>query len=294
MKAIIGIDGRGDYMPALNLVARLRFEKPEITLVHAVSAVPPFGTFEMVPALPVVPEYLEAAQKAGEEALDGALEATCRLGLNASTLMVTGGAANCLIEEAEKHEADLIAVRATANNPAEAVFLGSVSRGLAISSTCSILVAKDEVAAAGPVTVVFGTDHSDYANKCLDKLIEMDPRGIAKIYVVTAYEVNEEEAAVLYANLPDADVKISLFVAGKLREMSEKVVEKLTMAGFEAEALVLEGNPNQCLKDAMKETGAHLLALGAQGHGLLERLLIGSVSLHQVIAEPYPVMVLRV
>ena len=37
-----------------------------------------------------------------------------------------------------------------------------------------------------------------------------------------------------------------------------------------------------------------LMILGAQGHGFIERLLIGSTSLHQVAAEPYPVLVLRV
>ncbi|RYG31629.1 universal stress protein, partial [bacterium] len=46
-------------------------------------------------------------------------------------------------------------------------------------------------------------------------------------------------------------------------------------------------------RTTMSETGSDLLILGARGHGLIERLLIGSLALHVVVAEPYSVMVLR-
>ena len=38
---------------------------------------------------------------------------------------------------------------------------------------------------------------------------------------------------------------------------------------------------------------ADLLVLGAQGHGFLERLTTGSVSLDQAVARPYSVIVMR-
>jgi len=43
----------------------------------------------------------------------------------------------------------------------------------------------------------------------------------------------------------------------------------------------------------MHSTGAELMVVGAHGKGWIERLLIGSTSLHEVIDEPYNVLVLR-
>ncbi|MBC8134649.1 MAG: universal stress protein, partial [Fibrella sp.] len=41
-------------------------------------------------------------------------------------------------------------------------------------------------------------------------------------------------------------------------------------------------------------TGADLLIVGAQGHTLMERLSLGSVSFRQAMTAPYSVMILRV
>jgi nucleotide-binding universal stress UspA family protein len=43
----------------------------------------------------------------------------------------------------------------------------------------------------------------------------------------------------------------------------------------------------------MLDTQADILVMGAQGHGFVERVFIGSVSLHQALYEPYPVMIVR-
>jgi hypothetical protein len=43
----------------------------------------------------------------------------------------------------------------------------------------------------------------------------------------------------------------------------------------------------------MLDTKSDLLVLGAQGHGFLARLRMGSKSFHQVVSERYSVLVLR-
>ena len=43
----------------------------------------------------------------------------------------------------------------------------------------------------------------------------------------------------------------------------------------------------------MAEEQADLLILGSHGHGALERLALGSVSFHQVVATPHNVLVVR-
>jgi nucleotide-binding universal stress UspA family protein len=43
----------------------------------------------------------------------------------------------------------------------------------------------------------------------------------------------------------------------------------------------------------MTEQNGDLLILGAQGHGFLHRIMLGSVALHQIAVEEYPVLIVR-
>jgi nucleotide-binding universal stress UspA family protein len=45
--------------------------------------------------------------------------------------------------------------------------------------------------------------------------------------------------------------------------------------------------------EVMREKAADLLVIGAQGTGVLERLFVGSVAMHQVVNEPWNLMLLR-
>jgi nucleotide-binding universal stress UspA family protein len=50
---------------------------------------------------------------------------------------------------------------------------------------------------------------------------------------------------------------------------------------------------NDAIKQTMQEFNAQLLIVGAHGHGFFERMMLGSIALHQVVAEPHSVLVLR-
>ncbi len=71
------------------------------------------------------------------------------------------------------------------------------------------------------------------------------------------------------------------------------VCEKLRNAGYETTSSTAQGSPNDAIREAMRDTRANLLVVGSHGKGFIERTFIGSVSLHQVVAEPYPVLVIR-
>jgi nucleotide-binding universal stress UspA family protein len=50
---------------------------------------------------------------------------------------------------------------------------------------------------------------------------------------------------------------------------------------------------HEAIDRALDQASAELLILGAKGHSLLERLTLGSVSLHQAISGPCSVLILR-
>src|ERR1051326_177703 len=60
--------------------------------------------------------------------------------------------------------------------------------------------------------------------------------------------------------------------------MITATAEKLRGAGLKVSSIVNEGDPKVLLIEEAKTWGADCIFVGARGHGLLKRLLIGSVA----------------
>jgi nucleotide-binding universal stress UspA family protein len=291
MKAIIGIDTQGNYKPALHLLRNLGIQNAATTLVHAASPVMPFSPIGYIAEAQAAVDYATAVENAGRTALEEAKSFACQNGINCKTRLILGSPADALIREGD--HADLVAVATTHHGRWSNSFLGSISRSLVIGSHSSVLIAKNDVDSPKDLTAVLAVDHSEYGFKCVEKFLHMRAIGIKKIHLVTAFDMHESEAELISANLPNIDQKIPFWIKQKLIEKNEALAERLREWGYEADARVIDGPTNDVLREAMQDTQSDLMIVGAQGHGFIERLLIGSVSLHQVVSEPYPVLVVR-
>jgi len=292
VKAIVGVDSQGCYKPGLCLFAKMRFSKPEVVLLNAVDTTLPFAPMTGN-EVEVQAEYSKVVQNLGLSALDYAIDEACVRGLNPKTKLVFGAPAQSLITEAEKANADMVVVCASHKGLWSTSFLGSVSRSLCISCRTSVLVAKEDRKTPPTLTVVFATDHSKYCERALERFIQMRPTGIKHVHVVSAYKVDDHEAKVLEKNLPALGGQVDQWIEERLEEKNAEVQEKLCRAGYNTSTRVVRGEANDVIREAMRDTRADLLVLGAQGHGFFERALAGSVALHQVVAEPYPVLIVR-
>ncbi len=293
MRLLVGVDREDAYKPALQLLSRLRFDKPETTLAHFVSGQPAYIPIDSLEGAQMLANYRVAAENLGREALDRALDEACMRDLKPKASLQFGSPADGLGEMADQTRADLLAVRAEHGSLWATSFLGSVSRCLAIGCHTSLLIAKGPVPEALPLKIVLATDHSPEANKWISKFIGWQPKGISEIHVVTAYDLQGVEAQLLRSSVPSIGARVDLWVEEHLRNLNAKVVKKMEGAGYKATSSVGSGNANDVIRRAMQDTQSDLLVLGAQGHGFIERLLIGSCSMHQVVAEPYPVLVVR-
>ena len=196
----------------------------------------------------------------------------------------------------DREQASLIAVGCSGKSAARAFFTGSVGRGLTIAAHQSLLIAKGEPK-EGPIRAVLATDHSAYANDCLDKLLELAPQGISHLTVMSAYP--KEILGHLMPYLPDIVLDPSEWVEQGLEQRNQQVIQKLAPLGSMGTGCtfasrVMGMDADEAIETAMGEAEADLLILGAQGHGFVERLTTGSTSFHQVVAEPYSVFLLRV
>ncbi len=259
-------------------------------MVHVVESIFPDGSFPPFGPNHAVTEMIYVREEEGKKALDRAKEA---LGNGAEAEIRRGDPARELMTYADEADADLIAIHSEAKGTYGDLFFGSVAKGLVQAADQSLLVAKGESAADGPLQVVFATDHSEYAARSLDLLLSWAPKGWGKVWVVTANETAPAVAALLVHDLPHLVDEAPIWIREKLEELNRKTVDRFVRAGIPAEGVVIDAHPNDAMRTVMMDTGADLLAMGAQGHGFLARLRMGSKSFHQVVSEKYSVLVLR-
>ena len=144
----------------------------------------------------------------------------------------------------------------------------------------SVLVSRKR-SRTGDLRIVIGVDHSNYCNAALHKFIGWMPRGIAHIDLVTVF--NPDDARSINIDVDSFDT------LGAIRErlhdhlaQTERFMKQLTP---DIHLHVMQGRPATTLLEAAKRFDADLLVVCAKGHGLLERITLGSTST-QVIDSP--------
>jgi nucleotide-binding universal stress UspA family protein len=288
MKAIIGVDGQELYRTALNLMARTQIPGLEVNLVFAEEPPPALG---IAPYLD--PSVVTAEEALGEAAtcfLERAKKACAALGIEAATSYHLGTPASVLMEQAEQKHGALIAIGSTRKSRYGAFFLGSIGRALTIGARQSVLIGKGKVAPVGKLTAVLATDHSEYGNECIRLLARWKPAGFERVVVVTATELAAADPLEV----------IGEHVYGENRELLQhfqsrgrSIAEHLTEQGIPAEYRLVQGPVHEVIAATMAEMAADLLILGAHGHGMFERLMVGSNSMHEALATPHSILLLR-
>ncbi|MBC8135494.1 MAG: universal stress protein [Fibrella sp.] len=304
MNILLGID-RGANTDALTLVRRLRFSDATFDLNRVI----PLSQWEAYGRLS---EEEATLNYSGMQEIDRQEEADARATLTAASAYFTpedgkcaihihhGSPVGVLMEHADASHTDLIAVNAAHQGAVLAFLTGSVARGLVTGAEQSVLLARGNLGVEGDtshrVRAVLATDHSPYMNRCIDLLLRFRPQGLEHITVLTAYP--EDSLDSIQSYLPNLAVSPAASLRRDLEERNHSLVRRLTDAFRPLSTTVssqVSGEPVECaITRTMEGTGADLLIVGAQGHTLMERLTLGSVSFRQAMTAPYSVMVLRV
>lgn len=270
MRILLAVDFE-HYGKAAACLAALDFEGADIELLHVIESVLPDGSFPDLAPDHELSKIAEASEKEGREELARAEAMLSGSGARLTSKLLRGDAARTILETADTDAADLIAAGSARKGLWQSLFFGSVTRALTNAARQSFLIGK--TAPSLPLRAVFATDHSEYADRCLDKLIAMKPRGLAGVRILRAVEQGGMESA-----------------NAKNRQLCEKLIQ----AGIEADSALVEGGANEAIAAQMEETGAGLLILGARGKSMWERIGLGSVSTYQVVNTDFNVLVLRV
>lgn len=292
MKCVIGIDLERRSASVVALLGRLKFAIDETTLLHVTEPMQlslPYSAYGMFTETDEIHETLRVA---GEAALKEAAQGAQEFGLRPVTKLCDGYPTQSLTDFAEQSGAELIAVTSTVRNSIGAVFGGSVARGLAIGAKQSVLVARPDMPTDGALRAVFAIDQSPYCIECIKHLVAMAPKGISHLTLLTVYDKTKHES--MLALMRGVDTKTAVDDASqRLTDKGEELAKWLTEQGIVTASIVIAGHVEETIHNYMTESKADLLIVGSQGHGFMDRMIVGSTSLHQVIGERYPVLVLR-
>jgi len=299
MRIIVGVTELAPTRQTLHLLRALRFPNPDVELVYAIEPLNPLSFSYHGLDANLVDRYMAQQRLVAQDYLKHAqaalTEAHPRPGENGEFLveakLLSGFPADTLLATADRSHAGLIMLGSTGKSPFKQVFLGSVSRKVLISAKQSVCLVKHDLDPNCPLTVVFATDHSPYARRCADLLLNLAPRGIGRLVILTVYP--DQLGDVVKATLPNFRTDVGPWIQEELGKQNAQLAAKLAPLGIPTSSQVVPGDVNQVINQTMFDEKADLLILGAQGRRFMERFVIGSISHHQATAEPHSVLILR-
>jgi nucleotide-binding universal stress UspA family protein len=296
MNVVVGIaETSGTESPeSLSVLTDLNFPGLKLNLVHVIAplVVAGFPT-EVVTAAEAV---LWNSENESVSAL-GFMESLSDRVLTAGDTVnqvgihvLDGSPAYELLQFADTNATNLISVSASTNSNIQTMLTGSVARSVTNNAHQSVLIARQRKR-TGKLRVVLGTDHSNYANKCIEQFIGWSPRGIDSIEVVTAFDdtlLRSRAADTGVAGVSAADA-----VRDAIADRTTTVAKRLKLISPKTHCSVIVGSAADALRQVAEETNADVIIVCAKGHSLLERLTLGSTSLSLALHAPCSVVILR-
>lgn len=293
MKIVAGIDPHHDARPLIGLIAQMQFPQ-SIAICASIGPIPVTSP----PGLTTCPDelfsrLLEDQRTAACHALERVANELKSLEIPCEQIYELGDPAFHLEAIAVSRHADLIAIGSREVGPALSFALGSVGRALTIKSKHSLLIVKQPHAKNRPLRAVFAFDGSNYCLRSVDEFVRLRPAGLAHIELLIVDTPDPDSSPVTRMRGDGA------FELGQERrhemllESAEPAVAKLRKAGYEVRPVCHSGGVTEVIRSQVIDSAADLVILGAQGHGWIERVFFGSVSVAQAVSEPHSVLILR-
>lgn len=182
------------------------------------------------------------------------------------------------MEKVWQWKPDLVVVGSHGRSAIGRLIHGSVGQKLLAEAHCSVRIARAPYGRqVGGLRIILAVDGSNESNAAVQSVASRRwPAGSA-VRVVSVYDQRVMDTALGSISSPelagyeDADIEI-------VEDRAEDALKVLTAAGLEAQPIICRGNPSAEILEQAEKWGADMIFMGARGHGLIERALLGSVS----------------
>ncbi len=175
-----------------------------------------------------------------------------------------------ILERADKWKPDLIVVGSHGRNILGRIVLGSSSLKILTEAKCSVRIGRASPGRTAdddsPQRIVIGFDGSRDAQLAVDEVARRTWRGECSVRLVTAIDLASATSPSFEKDLIE------------IEEAKGKAVKQLEAIGLHVSTHVRTGDPKTILIEEAESWAADAIFIGARGHGLIERILLGSVS----------------
>ena len=295
MKIVLGVDQLSGSKDVIDLLQNLNFRDCHIEALRVIESLAeaPNYPIQQHARTDLISQYVKMVNDEATDILTAVQEdLKGRNFASVKTHVRSGFISNKLMEHANQISAEIIALGSSGKGPIEGILIGSVARKTVNSFPRSVLVAKQPSTHSRPLKVVLATDHSPYMNRCVDEFMRWAPQGIGELIVTTVFP--EQVVKTMTAVVENFKADAAGWVRTELERLNLALIGRLSSMATKCTSRVEAGTVSETIERVMKDEKADLLVLGAQGHGFVERMTLGSVSLDQVIRKPYSVFVIRV
>ena len=219
-------------------------------------------------------------------------------GVTPDVRLVDGPPAQGIMETADREGAELLVIGTRGRGSLRSAVLGSVSRELAASAPCPVVIVPPGERGAEAVSavegadasVVCGVDGSDQALAAAALAGRLATRLRSRLVLVHARQNLRAVAAYPGARQTTPPVTGQ---EDAVQGLVDKVIEDAEgAAGVSAVAVVEPGPPAKVLETVADREGARLIVIAARGVGALRAALLGSVAADLPMATERPVVVL--
>jgi nucleotide-binding universal stress UspA family protein len=306
MKILLAVDGSEAGLAAVEETARTPWPEGSMVRFVSVAEIPMMAATWVMPT--PVGNYNAWERIFEERAVANTAEAMARFGeiAGAQTEITArspkGDPKLAILDEAERWGADLIVVGTHGYNAMERLWLGSVSRAVALHAKCSVEIARRRKAQGGDgkaMRILLAVDGSEFGDAAAEEIATRPWPPGSEIHAISVIHLPFTPTPETWA-LPDsyyselekagrglADSAIARAIS-RLRDSDTEREEPLTLT---SETIV--GSPAETIIETAKKWAADLIALGSHGRHGLTRFLLGSVSHAVATHTPCSVEIVR-
>jgi len=205
-----------------------------------------------------------------------------------------GSPASMIIKRAKEWHADLVVLGTHGRSAVGRVVLGSVSSAVARDADCSVrIVRRMDQRSDGVLRLLVGHDGSPEADRAVAAVCNRVWPAGTEVRIVSVIEELVATRADKMAGIANTVSDINAEEHHWLEYLTGEAQQKCIQAGLAASTLVTDGDPKQTLIQEARRWNADTIFIGATGIGLVERLLLGGVSLSVIAHAPCTVEVVR-